>query len=66
MELARKTQVMNKWLRGWCHHRNSGFFNNRAIYSAPGLMAADESHLSLIGNQILAQEVTKLIERTFN
>jgi len=41
-EWARKTQVMNKWLRGWCCHVNFGLFDHGVIYSAPGLMAADE------------------------
>ena len=29
MEQDRKTQVVNKGLRGWCHHRNLGFFWTR-------------------------------------
>lgn len=61
-EHARKTQVMKKWLRGWCCQRNFGFFNHRVIYSAPGL-PADRCHLSLSGKKILAQELAGLSER---
>ena len=48
-EWARKTQVMNKWLRDWCCHRYFGFFDHGVIYSATGLMAVDGCHLSLRG-----------------
>lgn len=47
MESGRRTQVMEKWLRGWRRHRDFGLFNHGAIYSAPGLMAAGCCHLSL-------------------
>ena len=61
-----KTHLINKWLRGWCKHRNFGFFDHRAIYSAPGMMAADGSSLSLRGKRILAEELAGLIERSLN
>lgn len=65
MELSRKMQTLNKWLKSWCCQRNFGFFNQEAVYSAPGLMATDGSHLSLSGKQILAQklELAGLVER---
>jgi len=44
-------KYMAEWLRGWCHHRNFGFFNPGAVYSAPGLMAVDGSHLSQKGER---------------
>ena len=66
MEWARKTQVVNKWQRGWCCHRFFGFFDHGVIYLAPGLMAAEGCHLSLRGKWILAQELAGLIERTSN
>ena len=62
-EWARKTQVMNKWLRGWCCHMNFGLFDHGVIYSAPGLMAADGCHFRLRGKRIVAQELAWLIER---
>ena len=43
-EWAKKTQVMNKWLRG-CY-RNFRFFDHRVIYLASGLMAANVSSVS--------------------
>ena len=66
MKWPRKTQVMNKWQRGWCCHRKFGFVNPGAIYLALGLMVADGRHFSLRGKQILAQELAGLIERVLN
>ena len=65
-EQSRKTQALNKWLKGWCHHRNFGFFDHGAVYSVPGLMAVDGSRLSLREKQILAQELAELVERALN
>jgi len=65
-EWDRKTQVMEKWLRGWRCHRNFGLFDQGAIYWAPGLMAAGWCHLSLRGKRILAQELAGLIETALN
>ncbi|KAI6057860.1 ATP synthase subunit epsilon, mitochondrial [Aix galericulata] len=42
-----------------------GFFDHGALYSAPGLMAADGS-LSFRGKRILGQELAGLIERDLN
>ena len=66
IEWTWKAQLINTWLRGWCHLRNLGFFDHGEAYSAPGLMAADGSHLSQRGKQILAQELAGLIERALN
>ena len=65
-ERIQKTHLLNKWLRGWCKHRNFVFFDHRAIYSAPGMMAADGSSLSLRGKRILAEELAGLAERSLN
>jgi len=65
-ERIQKTHLSNKWLRGWCKHRNFVFFDHRAIYSAPGMMAADGSSLSLRGKMILAEELVGLIEKSLN
>jgi len=35
-ERTRKSHLINTWLRGWCCCRNFGFFDHRAVYSAPG------------------------------
>ena len=48
MEWSKKTQTLNKWPKGWCHHRNFGFFDSGAVSLAPGLMTADGSHPSLV------------------
>ena len=66
MERPRKTQVMEKWLRGWRCHRNFGLFDHGAIYLASSIMAAGWCHLSLRGKWILAQELAGLIERALN
>jgi len=42
------------------------FFKDGTVYSEPGLMAADGSHLSQRGKCILAQELAGLVERTLN
>jgi len=65
-ERSRKTHLINTWLRGWCKHKNFGYFNHGMVYSAPGLMAVDGSHLSQRGKWILAQELAGLVERALN
>jgi len=42
------------------------FFSLVGVYSVPGLMAADVSHLSQREKQTLAQELSGLIERALN
>ena len=42
------------------------FFDHGAIYSAPGMMAADGSSLSLRGKRILAEELAGLTESYLN
>ena len=64
-ERTQKAHLLNTWLRGWCQHRNLGFFDHGALYSAPSLMAADRS-LSLREKRILGQELVGLIERALN
>ena len=58
--------LINTWLRGWCKHKNLGFFDHGAVYSAPGLRSADGYHLSQRGKRILAQELAGLAERSLN
>ena len=65
-ERTRKAHLINTWLRGWCHHRNFGFYDPGALYSAPGLLSADGFHLSLRGKRILAHELAGLIDRALN
>jgi len=31
MVRSRKTKALNKWLKGWYRHRNSGFFDHGAV-----------------------------------
>ena len=64
-ERTRKAHLLNTWLWGLGQRRNLGFFNHGALYSAPGLMAADGS-LSFRGKRILGQELAGLIERALN
>ena len=59
-----KTQLLNRWLKSWCRHKNFGFFDHGAIYTAPGTMAADASSLSLRGKRVLAEELAGLIDRS--
>jgi len=39
------------------------FFNHKTIYSAPGLLATDEIHISQRRKGILGQDLTGLTER---
>lgn len=48
-EQARKTQVMNNWLRVGCRGKNFGFFDHGAVYSTPVLLSMDGTHLSQRG-----------------
>jgi len=64
---SRKILLINTWLRSWCNQGNLGvFLYHGMVYLVPGLMAADESHLSQRGKQILAQELAGLFERVLN
>lgn len=65
-ERIRKARFINTWLRGWCSDRNFVFYDHRVVYSAPGLMAADGSHLSQMGKWILGQVLAGLFERALN
>jgi len=65
-ERGRKTHLINRWLRDWCHQWNFGFFDHGEVYMAPGLLATDGVQLSQKGKRILAHELVGLIERTLN
>jgi len=65
-ESGRKTQLVNRWLRDWCHRSNFGFFDHREVYTAPGLLATGGSQLSQRGKKILGHELAGLIERALN
>lgn len=64
--MSLKTHLLNKWLRSWCKRRSFGFFDHGAIYSAPGMMAANGSSLSPWGKRVLAKELAGLIDRCLN
>jgi len=65
-ERNRKTRLINRWLIGWCHRRNFGFFDHGEVYTAPGLLATDGVQLSQRGKRILTHELAGLIERALN
>ncbi|KFQ57597.1 hypothetical protein N334_03560, partial [Pelecanus crispus] len=65
-ERNRKTHLINRWLRGWSHQWNFGFFDHGEVYTALGLLAADGDQLSPKGKSILAHELVGLIERALN
>ena len=64
--MSLKTHLLNKWLRSWCKRRSFVFFDHGAIYSAPGMMAANGSSLSPWGKRVLAKELAGLIDRCLN
>jgi len=65
-ERGRKTHLVNRWLRDWCHRSNFGFFDHREVYKAPGLLATGGVQLSQRGKRILGHELAGLIERALN
>jgi len=65
-ERGRKTHLINRWLRDWCHRWNFGFFHHGEVYMAPGLLTSDGVQLSPRGKRILAHELAGFIERALN
>jgi len=65
-ERDRKTHLINRWLRDWCHRWNFCFFDHGEVYMAPGQLATDGVELSPKGKRILAHDLSGLIERTLN
>jgi len=63
---TRKTHLINRWLRDWCHCWNFGFFDHGEVYTAPGVLATDGVQLSQRDQRILAHELAGLIERALN
>jgi len=59
-ERGRKTHLVNRWLRDWCHQWNFGFFGHGEVYTAPGLLVTDRVQLSQRGKRILAHELAGL------
>lgn len=58
-KMNKKTCVINKWFKGWCHEHNFGFFDHRATFKAPGLLESDGLHLSNKGKRILVKRIQK-------
>jgi len=65
-ERDRKTLLIDRWLRDWCHRWNFGFFDHGEVYTALGLLATGGVQLSQRGKRILAHELVGLIKRTLN
>jgi len=65
-ERGRKTHLVNRWLRDWCHWSNFGFFDHVEVYTALGLLATSGAQLSQKGKRILGHELAGLIERALN
>jgi len=65
-ERGRKSHLVNRWLRDWCHQSNFGFFDHGEVYTAPSLMATDGTQLSQRGKRILGHELAVIIERALN
>jgi len=60
---GRKTHLVNRWLRDWCHQSNFGFFDHWEVYTAPGLLATGGVQLSQRRKRILGHKLARLIER---
>jgi len=53
-ERGRKTHLIDRWLKDWCHWWYFGFFDHGEAYMAPGLRAIDGVELSQRGKGFLA------------
>ncbi|RMB93655.1 hypothetical protein DUI87_29882 [Hirundo rustica rustica] len=62
-ERNRRTHIINKWLKGWCHRQNCGFFDHGVTFTAPALLESDVIHLCVKSRRFLAHELADLIER---
>jgi len=65
-ERGRKTHLVNRWLRDWCHQLNFDFFDHGEVYTAPGLLVTDGVQRSQRGKRILDHKLAGLIERALN
>ncbi|RMC18188.1 hypothetical protein DUI87_05069 [Hirundo rustica rustica] len=65
-ERNRRTHTINKWLKGWHHRQNFGFFDHGEIFTAPALLVPNGIHLSVKGETFLAHELAELVERALN
>lgn len=65
-ESNRKTHVINKCLKDWCHQHNFGVFEHGATLTASHLLESDGLHLSSEGKRILTPELAGLVERALN
>ncbi|RMC05489.1 hypothetical protein DUI87_18682 [Hirundo rustica rustica] len=65
-ERNRRTHTINKWLKGWCHRQNFGFFDHGEMFTAPALLEPNGIHLSVKGKRFLAHELAELVERALN
>ncbi|RMC01167.1 hypothetical protein DUI87_22258 [Hirundo rustica rustica] len=65
-ERNRRTQIINKWLKGWCHRQNFRFFDHGTTFAAPALLEPDGIHLSVKGRKFLVHEMAELVERVLD
>lgn len=65
-ERNRRIRIINKWLKGWCHQQNFGFFDHGETFTASSLLEPDGVHLSVKGKRVLGHELADLIERALN
>ncbi|RMC20193.1 hypothetical protein DUI87_01039 [Hirundo rustica rustica] len=65
-ERNRRTHIINKWLKGWCHRQNFGFFDHGEIFTTPALLEPNGIHLSVKGKRFLTHELAELVERALN
>lgn len=64
--MNKRTHLTNRWLKGWCHGWNFGFFSQGLVYRAPGLLEADGVLLSNRVKRNLAHELSGVFERALN
>ncbi|KFP06528.1 hypothetical protein N300_02212, partial [Calypte anna] len=65
-ERTRKTHLINRWLRDWCHRRNFGFFDHGANPKLPCVIRSDGLHLTNRGKRTLGHRLKGLIRRALN
>ncbi|PKU41657.1 hypothetical protein llap_8032 [Limosa lapponica baueri] len=55
---------VNKWLQGWCHRHGFGYLDHGTHFEKPGVLGADEVHLSEKEKSIFVDRLPKLVKRS--
>lgn len=57
---------ISSWLRGWCWHEGSSFYDNGTFYEVYNLLEMEGVHLSSTGKAIFGSRLANLTRQTLN